>query len=306
MEPLIKCNELVKTFRGKDVLKRVSFEMPHGLTLILGKNGSGKTTLIRIISTLIPPDSGKVSVKGHDVSDRQRIRQMISYLPQETLLDEVLIVGEIVTLHSKLFGASIEEAFEFVERIGINDSKTLAGELSGGMKRRLCVALSLIPDREIYLLDEPFEGIDYAGKIIIQEMVRDKVKDGKSVILVSHTITGLENVADHVLILDDGEILFSGPPEELSNEFPEIVVVDVDDPADPIIERALNSELTVMPSERLCVVGDRNKIQKVVGGCKNRPIKKPSVGEVYAFLVSKQKKYRTSVNISSNYKYRLQ
>ena len=280
---LVVCDRLVKKFRKKVVLKNVSFRLPRGLTLILGKNGGGKTTLVKILSTLLPFDSGSVSVCGFDVRDRKKVRRLISYLPQETMVEDVTTVKEMLVTQSKLFDVPISKAFDMAEKLGLSELGTFAGELSGGMKRRLCVSLSLIPEREIYILDEPFGGIDFGGRIRIREIIEEIIKDGRNVILVSHTITGLEELANHILILDRGKVTFSGSPEELRKMFPNTASVRIN--SHIRIQEIIRPNFVVTQTDCISIVGYRSDLERVVGeyGLK---LEKPTVGEIYSFFVS--------------------
>lgn len=286
---LVVCENLLKKFGGKIALKNVSFEIPKGLTLILGKNGSGKTTLVKIISTLLPFDSGKITVCGVDVKEKRTIRDMISYLPQETLVEDILTLRELLIFHSNLFGVSEKRAIEIGERIGLYEMGTFAGELSGGMKRRLCVALSLIPEKEIYILDEPFESIDFGGRMRIRELLLEILKEKKSIIIVSHTVTGLEELADHILILDEGVLRFSGKPEDLKKHFKNLASIRIkpnDVESELLIEDAISKGLTVTQIDVLSLVGEAKKVESLAENY-GISIESPTISEIYAFFVSR-------------------
>jgi ABC-2 type transport system ATP-binding protein len=153
----------------------------------------------------------------------------------------------------------------------------------------LCVALSLIPDRDIYILDEPFEGIDFGGKIRIRELLQETLKECKSVLLVSHSITGLEEIADYLLILDEGELKFSGTPEELVRSFPKITSlrVDVNNFKNcAIFEEAIKEGFVIAQGDTISITGEKEKIKHLAEKC-GLDTDRPTIGEVHAFFVSR-------------------
>ncbi|MDI3498866.1 MAG: type transport system ATP-binding protein [Archaeoglobus sp.] len=253
--------------------------------MVMGKNGSGKSTLLKILSTILPADSGSATVGGYPLKEKRKIRRIISYLPQETLIEDVLTVREIITLQAKLFDVPITTALEITERLGLNELNTLAGELSGGMKKRLCVALALIPDREIYLLDEPFEGVDFSGKLRIKELIEEKIENGRNVILVSHTATGFEDEVDCIVILDQGNLVFSGKPEELRERFSEVAAIRSNSDWG-LIRDAVKAGFVVTQIDSVSVVGPNYELKSLTGKYGVKP-RKASIGEIYAFCVSK-------------------
>lgn len=287
VEPLIMCKELTKTFGKIRALDRINFSAPPGLIILLGKNGSGKSTLAKIISTLLPYDEGNVKVKGKEInSNKREIRQMISYLSQDNIVEDALTVQEIVELYSRLFREPDTKANELLDNLGLSPYRdTLVGNLSGGLKRRLSILLAFLPDRDIYILDEPFEELDFWGRIKVTELIHHALKKGKSIFLISHTATWLEEIADYILILHQGKLLYADSPNNLKQAFKDVYAIEMGSLSE--IKKILKNHhnVTVAINERVSVVGERHALSNITK-IKNEEIREASISEICAFIVN--------------------
>ncbi len=305
MEEIVKCTKLSKKFKDKVALSDVSCKIPKGLTVVLGPNGSGKTTLLRIMAGLTTPDSGNIRVKGIDVKKNPRkVRSLVSYLPQETLIEEMLTVEELLTFNVKLFGASMEKAYRIFERMGLSkEYSSIAGDLSGGMKRKLAVALALLPDRDIYLLDEPFEGLDSGSRIALLDILEEITKSS-SVILVSHTvISGIENIANYLVILDSGRLIFAGKPEEFKRLLCDVSCLRLENIDATLLREAMALGVIVSPVESISLIGETDIIEKLASEYGGKVCNELTIGEVYVYMLRRKWIYadRTANTVLNRY-----
>lgn len=229
---MIEVEDLVKKFNGLTAVAGISFTVQRGECLgILGPNGAGKTTTVRVIQCISPATSGTVSVLGMRASlDERRIRALLGVVPQENDIDPDLTVNENLELFAALFDipkkvaqARIIEHLEFVELKERADDKI--GSLSGGMKRRLLVARALLNEPSIMILDEPTTGLDPQARHLIWQRLRSLKNKGVTIVLNTHYMEEAQQLCDRLLILDKGNILKEGIPQELvKNEVGEEVV----------------------------------------------------------------------------------
>ncbi len=225
MEPIIKVDNIYKNFGKTEALAGVSFEAEKGKVLgLLGPNGAGKTTLIRILTTLIKPDSGKATVAGFDVaSSGAQIRGVIGLAGQYAAVDETLTGRENLEMVAKLYHLGGKEARKraaFVlnqmalEEAGNRPVKTY----SGGMRRRLDVGASLLFEPEVLFLDEPTTGLDPRTRSDLWHLIRALVKKGTSVVLTTQYLEEADALADEIVLLDKGKIIASGTARELKRK----------------------------------------------------------------------------------------
>lgn len=222
---LLDARELVRTFedRGRGVVRavdQVSLHLAPGEVVgLLGRNGAGKTTSLRVLSTLLPPDSGAVSIAGVDALSRPvQARQHLAYVPAEAGLPPRLTPREVVRLFARL--QSVDEPDAVAERslarlkaMGFAD--TPCGGLSTGMKRRVVLARALVHQPSVFLLDEPTDGLDVLGRREVLALIRDLAVAGCSVLLSSHIMSEVEAVADRFVILAKGRVVGEGTGSEL-------------------------------------------------------------------------------------------
>ncbi|WP_328439266.1 ATP-binding cassette domain-containing protein [Streptomyces sp. NBC_00457] len=190
----------------------------HG---VLGPNGAGKTTLVRILSTLLRPDSGRIEVAGHDVlTEAQAVRFRIGLLGQHAALDEELGGHQNLEMFGRLYHLGARHARvragELLERFGLADTgRKAVKQYSGGMRRRLDLAASLITDPEVLFLDEPTTGLDPRGRAEVWAAVRSLVGGGTTVLLTTQYLEEADQLADRISVVDLGRVIADGTADEL-------------------------------------------------------------------------------------------
>ncbi|MFD4960753.1 ABC transporter ATP-binding protein [Microbacterium sp. NPDC058389] len=221
----IKVKGLEKSYKDLHVLKGVDFEVARGsIFALLGSNGAGKTTVVRILSTLLKADAGTAAVGGYDVSaDAQRVRETISLTGQFAAVDEVLSGRENLVLvaqlrHLKNPGAIADD---LLARFSLTEAGgRKAGTYSGGMRRRLDIAMSLIGDPAVIFLDEPTTGLDPAARLEVWDAVTTLARGGTTVLLTTQYLDEAEQLADRIAILHKGTIIVDGTLDELKRLLP--------------------------------------------------------------------------------------
>ncbi|SFD59993.1 ABC-2 type transport system ATP-binding protein [Chitinophaga sp. CF118] len=221
----IKVNGLQKSYRQLHVLRDVNFEVEQGsIFALLGSNGSGKTTIVKILTTLLKQDSGNVTVNGFDVlSKPDSVRQSISLTGQFVAVDEILTGRENLIMIARLRHLSNPHQVtdDLLKRFGLTDAADRkASAYSGGMRRRLDIAMSLVGKSPLIFLDEPTTGLDPEARIEVWKIVRELADNGTTVFLTTQYLEEAEQLADRIAILHEGRIIVSGTLEELKKLFP--------------------------------------------------------------------------------------
>ncbi|QQZ61691.1 ATP-binding cassette domain-containing protein [Paenibacillus sonchi] len=221
----IQVKGLQKSYKQLHVLKGVDFEVEKGsIFALLGSNGAGKTTVVKILSTLLKPDSGTVSVNGFDVAARPGdVRQSISLTGQFAAVDEVLTGRENLIMIAKLrhLNHPLQVADDLLKRFGLTDAADRkASAYSGGMRRRLDIAMSLVGKPQLIFLDEPTTGLDPEARIEAWKIVKELADGGTTVFLTTQYLEEAEQLADRIAILHEGRIIASGTLAELKKLFP--------------------------------------------------------------------------------------
>ncbi|ALX66103.1 ABC transporter ATP-binding protein [Microbacterium sp. XT11] len=223
--PAISVRGIEKSYKDLHVLRGVDFEVEKGsIFALLGSNGAGKTTMVRILSTLLTPDAGTASVQGHDVTaDPLKVRESISLTGQFAAVDEVLTGRENLVLVAKLRhlpdpGAIADRLLATFRLTDAGGRK--AGTYSGGMRRRLDIAMSLVGDPEVIYLDEPTTGLDPEARIEVWEVVKQLASSGTTVLLTTQYLDEAEQLADRIAILHQGRIIADGTLAELKALLP--------------------------------------------------------------------------------------
>ncbi|PBC62516.1 daunorubicin/doxorubicin resistance ABC transporter ATP-binding protein DrrA [Streptomyces sp. Tue6028] len=197
---------------------RVARGTVHG---VLGPNGAGKTTLVRILSTLLRPDGGRIEVAGRDVvTDAREVRRRIGLLGQHAALDEELSGRQNLEMFGRLHHLGARHARvragELLERFGLTDTgRTAVRAYSGGMRRRLDLAASLITEPEVLFLDEPTTGLDPRGRAEVWASVRSLVGGGTTVLLTTQYLEEADQLADRISVVDHGRVVADGTADEL-------------------------------------------------------------------------------------------
>jgi ABC-2 type transport system ATP-binding protein len=216
----IRVHGLQKSYKELHVLKGVDFDVASGsIFALLGSNGAGKTTIVRILATLLKPDGGTASVNGFDVlTQPARVRESISLTGQFAAVDEILTGRENLVMIAKLRRVENPRrvADDLLERFGLADAAgRRVSAYSGGMRRRLDIAMSLIGDPRIIFLDEPTTGLDPEGRIEVWQVIQNLADSGTTVLLTTQHLEEAEKLADRIAILHEGTIIVSGTLAEL-------------------------------------------------------------------------------------------
>ena len=225
IETMIDVSGLKKSYKANHVLKDVSFTVRKGSVFaLLGSNGAGKTTVVKILSTLMKSDSGKATINGFDVVRQgYYVRECISLTGQFTAVDEVLTGRENLNLIGQLKRLNnvknkVNEWLSFFHLQDAADSKV--STYSGGMRRRLDIAMSLMGKPQIIFLDEPTTGLDPQNRIAMWDLVKELAAGGTTVFLTTQYLEEAEYLADYIAILHGGKILAEGTPQYLKTIMP--------------------------------------------------------------------------------------
>ncbi|WP_248759222.1 ABC transporter ATP-binding protein [Pseudarthrobacter sp. SSS035] len=221
----IRVQGMEKSFKDLHVLRGVDFEVAAGsIFALLGSNGAGKTTLVRILSTLLKADAGTATVHGFDVAANPGdVRESISLTGQFAAVDEVLTGRENLVLVAKLRHLKNPGAIadELLGRFSLTEAGgRKAAEYSGGMRRRLDIAMSLIGEPKVIFLDEPTTGLDPQARIDVWQTVKDLAQNGTTVLLTTQYLDEAEHLADRIAILHKGTIIQNGTLDELKRLLP--------------------------------------------------------------------------------------
>ncbi|MFI7709043.1 ATP-binding cassette domain-containing protein [Nonomuraea sp. NPDC049480] len=254
----IRAEGLVKRYGDKVALDGVDLEVPAGRVVgVLGPNGAGKTTTVRILATLLRPDAGQATVGGHNVvGDPVRVRSLIGLTGQYASVDETLSGVENLVLIGQLLNLSRRQArqraAELLERFELTDAATRPiATFSGGMRRRLDLAASLVGRPQVLFLDEPTTGLDPYTRNELWEVVRGLVADGATVLLTTQYLEEADQLADRITVIDQGRVVAEGRPGELKRRIGgQILHVRPSVPADGEAVARILIELTGQIPER--------------------------------------------------------
>ncbi|MCQ6562544.1 ABC transporter ATP-binding protein [Paenibacillus mendelii] len=229
MEKAIEVKGLRKSFKDTEVLKGVDFEVKRGeIFALLGSNGAGKTTIVRILTTLLKQDGGTATVNGFDVASKpENVRHAISLTGQFAAVDEILTGRENLIMIAKLrhLDHPRQVADDLLKRFGLTDAADRKpSTYSGGMRRRLDIALSLVGKPQVIFLDEPTTGLDPEARIEVWKIVKELAEGGTTVFLTTQYLEEAEQLANRISILHEGRIIASGTLAELKQLFPKAKV----------------------------------------------------------------------------------
>jgi ABC-2 type transport system ATP-binding protein len=221
----IQVENLRKSYKQLDVLKGVNLTVEQGsIFALLGSNGAGKTTLVKILTTLLKHDGGTAIVNGFDVASKPyHVRQSLSLTGQFAAVDEILTGQENLLMVARLrhLKHPRQVADDLLTRFGLTDAANRrASTYSGGMRRRLDLAMSLVGTPPILFLDEPTTGLDPEARIEVWKVVKELANGGRTVFLTTQHLEEAEQLADHIAILHEGKIIASGTLRELQKLFP--------------------------------------------------------------------------------------
>ncbi|WP_306369810.1 ATP-binding cassette domain-containing protein [Nocardiopsis sp. CC223A] len=304
MTDAIRAEGLVKEFKGKRALDGVDLTARTGAVLgVLGPNGSGKTTTVRILATLLRPDAGRAEVAGFDVvREPHEVRRLIGLTGQYAAVDDELTGVQNLVLIARLLGfdraGARTRADELLERFSLSDAGGRpAKTYSGGMRRRLDLAASLVGRPALLYLDEPTTGLDPRSRNDLWDVVRDLVGDGVTVLLTTQYLEEADRLADDLLVLDHGRVISRGTPEELKNrtggQVLELRTVEADrlPLATKIIEAVTSTPVTRDDLVARVPVTDAGVLPEVVRRLDEQGVavaelslRKPSLDEVFLAL----------------------
>ena len=259
---MIRARGLVKRFGSFTAVDGIDFELQRGEAFgFLGPNGAGKSSTMRMIGCVSPPTAGELSILGLDpVADGPKIRSRLGVVPQEDTLDLELTVRENLLIYGRYFGLSRETIRERTARlldfVQLGDR---AGDqvepLSGGMKRRLTIARSLINEPDILLLDEPTTGLDPQARHAVWDRLFRLKQQGVTLVLTTHYMDEAEQLCDRLVVMDRGKIAAEGSPRELIGRYstPEVLELRFD----PAEHQVAADKLAGVPAQRMEVLADR-------------------------------------------------
>jgi ABC-2 type transport system ATP-binding protein len=210
--PAIMVRGLRKYYGAKAAVDGVDLEVPRGSFFgFLGPNGAGKSTTIRILTGLIPYDSGSVELLGYRLPEQDlEIKRRIGLVPDESLLFDRLTGAEFLEFVGRMYGlarpVAIERARGLMDLFQLQADRKIIAEYSKGMRKRVAMAASLIHHPELFLMDEPFEGVDAVGARLMKEILVDQVQRGATIFLTSHVLEVVERLCDRVAIINEGKI----------------------------------------------------------------------------------------------------
>jgi len=223
--PAVEAIDLVKRFGDNSAVDGVSFVVPEGTVLgLLGPNGAGKTTIVRMLTTLSVPTSGTGRVAGHDIiAAPDAVRRSMGLTGQAATVDELLTARENLRLIGRLYGLPrpyIREATDsLLERFSLTDAADrIAKTYSGGMRRRLDLAVSLIAAPPVLFLDEPTTGLDPRSRSELWEVLRGLVRDGTTLLLTTQYLEEADHLADDIVVIDKGKVIAAGTPTQLKHQ----------------------------------------------------------------------------------------
>jgi ABC-2 type transport system ATP-binding protein len=225
MTDAIVAEGLVKTYGAVRALDGIDLKVPEGTVLgLLGPNGAGKTTCVRILTTLLKPDSGRVSVGGIDVLAKpQEVRKIIGLSGQNAAIDEYLTGYENLEMIGRLYHISKAQAHkravELLDRFDLAEAANRpAKTYSGGMRRRLDLAGALVTSPPLIFLDEPTTGLDPRGRLGMWEVINERVRSGATLLLTTQYLEEADQLADEVVVIDHGRAIAQGTPEALKRQ----------------------------------------------------------------------------------------
>lgn len=304
----IKTNQVVKQFGDKKAVDGISLEVKKGEIFgILGPNGAGKSTFLRVLATLTKMTSGSAQIFGKDIQkEASSVRNLIGLTGQEASVDEDLTAMENLSIFGRLNGLSKQDtkkrAIELLNQFSLLEAKDKPiTKFSGGMRRRLDLAVSLIVKPPLIFLDEPTTGLDPRTRGEMWDVIRQLVKDGSTIVLTTQYLDEADQLADRIAIIDNGKIISLGTPDELKTQigdtYFEISLINASEIsiAQKLIKDELNLDTVVLPelSTLSLKVSNTKLMTKILLlleqhiNIKEFTVRKPTLDEVFLELTNK-------------------
>jgi len=303
-EPLVVARGLVKGFGDFVAVDHIDFEVMRGEAFgFLGPNGAGKSSTMRMIGATSPRSGGELSVLGTD-PDRsgQQVRARLGVVPQEDNLDLELSVADNLYVYGRYFGINrrdlrrrIAELLEFAQLS--ERSRDRVNDLSGGMKRRLTIARSLVNEPEILLLDEPTTGLDPQARHLVWDRLHRLKRNGVTLLITTHYMEEAEQLCDRLVVMDKGRIVAMGSPRELINRHAAKEVVELrfepgEVPATAAVLNGLASHVEVLADRLLVYTEDGDRTVEALSGLGFTPadvlVRRASLEDVFLRLTGRQ------------------
>lgn len=303
MNEAISVNQLSKSFSGQAIIDEIDFVVPQGtIFALIGTNGAGKTTVVKMMTTLLTQDNGSIKVRGLDtLTASQQIREIISLTGQFTAVDDVLTGRENLMLigklrHLKNYRERVENLLQEFELVAAANRSV--STYSGGMRRKLDLAMSLISEPAILFLDEPTTGLDPQARAVLWQRIRQLKKKGVTIFLTTQYLEEADQLADTVAILNQGKIALQGSVAEVKQHLPQ-GTIELSFPDREALKAAEASVGGQANEELLSLTVTTNdevaKITDVLKGLQQRKIpilgfsqKQPTLDDVFFSIVNKQ------------------
>jgi ABC-2 type transport system ATP-binding protein len=313
-EYVIAVKNLTKSYGKTEVLKGIDLQVERGTLLaLLGPNGAGKTTIVRILSTLLNFDGGNVTVEGHDVkADADMVRRVIGLTGQSAAVDELLtgrenlvMVGQLYRLTNASAKARAEELLEQFDLVEAADRP--AKTYSGGMRRRLDLAVSLIAIPPVIFLDEPTTGLDPRSRLVMWDIIKKLLAEGTTILLTTQYLDEADQLADRIVVIDGGKVIAEGTPTALKQKVGnDRLELSFDD--DDVLGRALAAldgnvidsnakDLTVTIAVQETNADVKNALDQLANAgvaVQAMTLHKPTLDDVFLSLTGKQKPSETT------------
>ncbi len=233
MELAIETVKLKKNFKEIHAVNEIDLQVPKGkLFGFLGPNGAGKTTTLSMLSTILPPTSGKATILGYDLKkDAKKIKELIGVCPQDNVLYKRLTARENIQLIAQMHGLSKKDYKERLDdllgKMNLLDrADDLVKKYSGGMQRRVNVLMAVIHDPEVIFFDEPSAGLDPQSRRAVWDFIKDFQKKNSTIMLTTHSMEEADDLSDELVIIDQGKIIAQGTPDELKRRLGEGDVIE--------------------------------------------------------------------------------
>ncbi|HEX7483721.1 MAG TPA: ATP-binding cassette domain-containing protein [Candidatus Saccharimonadales bacterium] len=307
-EYAIEVSQLVKSYGSNDVLQGIDLKVERGTMLaLLGPNGAGKTTTVRILSTLLGYDGGTVMIEGHDVAtDPDKVRSVIGLTGQSAAVDELLTGRENLVMMGRLYrltkNSALARANELLEEFDlVKAADRPAKTYSGGMRRRLDLAVSLIATPPVIFLDEPTTGLDPRSRIAMWNIIKKLMAGGTTILLTTQYLDEADQLADRIVVIDGGKVIAEGTAGQLKSKVgnDRLELCFTDDKAFAAAQKALGKTVVTSNEKEhsvsIIIKNTNEDVKKALDVLSSKNITvssmtvhKPTLDDVFLSLTGKQ------------------